>query len=158
MFEITLEGAPRLDAIGRRLHVLTVRKLTQLTDIMYNKVVENVSGAILNKQSGQLAGSIKQQVSDYGDTYQGRVFVDPVTPKALVLEKGGDHAYPIYPTKGDVLKWVNSGGETVYAKSVFHPPSKEFAYLRIAAEEMQSIIPTEYQEAIYAALSGGAFE
>jgi hypothetical protein len=53
---------------------------------------------------------------------------------------------------------VTKSGETVFAKHVFHPPSREFAYLRTAIEEMAPLIPGEYAEAIEAMLSGGAFE
>lgn len=158
MLEIYLEGTNRLDSLGRRLHVLTFRKLTELTDLMYNKVIENLSGKILNKQSGALAESIKIQTEDHGEIMTGVVYVSPETEKARVLEYGGKGYYPILPVKGEALKWISKGGETVYAKSVFHPPSREFAYLRTAAEEMAPIIPEQYKEAIQAMLDRGAFE
>ena len=158
MLEITLEGVPRIDAIGRKLRVLTFRKLNELTDLLENKVIENLSGKILQKQSGDLVGSVRKQVTQHGDTMEGRVYISPETTKAWVLEKGGKGYYPIEPTKAAVLKFVTKSGETVFAKHVFHPPSREFAYLRTAIEEMAPIVPQEYAEAIQAMLSGGAFE
>lgn len=158
MLEVRLEGVPRIDAIGRKLRVLTFRKLNQLTDMLEQKVIENLSGKILNKQSGALLESVKKYVSPPGDYMTGWVYISPETTKAWVLEKGGDGYYPISPIKGEALKWVSKEGETVYAKHVFHPPSKEFAYLRSAIEEMAPLIPPAYEEAIQAMLSGGAFE
>lgn len=158
MLEVKLEGVPRIDAIGRKLRVLTFRKLNELTDVLQQKVVDNVSGKILNKQSGALAESIKKFTSQHGDVMQGSVFVSPENTKAWVLEKGGEGYYSIDPVKGEALKWISKEGETVFAKHVFHPPSKEFAYLRSAIEEMQSIVPSVYQEAIEALLHGGAYE
>ena len=158
MLEVRLEGVPRIDAIGRKLRVLTFRKLNQLTDMLEQKVIENLSGKILNKQSGALLESVKKQVTQHGDYMTGSVYISPETEKAKVLEKGGEHAYMIYPVKGEALKFVTKEGETVFSKHVFHPPSKEFAYLRSAIEEMAPLIPPAYEEAIQAMLSGGAFE
>ena len=158
MLEVRLEGVPRIDAIGRKLRVLTFRKLNQLTDMLEQKVIENLSGKILNKQSGALLESVKKQVTQHGDVMTGTVYISPETTKAWVLEKGGEGYYPISPVKGEALRWVSKEGETVYAKHVFHPPSKEFAYLRTAIEEMAPLVPQEYAEAIEAMLSGGAFE
>src|ERR1700677_2785701 len=122
MLEITLEGVPRIDAIGRKLRVLTFRKLNQLTDLLENKVIENLSGKILQKQSGELVSSVHKNTEQAGDMMTGRVFISPETTKAWVLEKGGQSYYNIVPTKADVLRFVTKSGETVFAKHVFHPP------------------------------------
>jgi hypothetical protein len=158
MLEIRLEGIPRLDSLGRKLRVLAFRKLNELTDLLEQKVLENLSGKILQKQSGELFDSVKKTVEQAGDFMTGRVFISPETTKAIVLEKGGEHSYMILPTKQEVLKFIAKDSDTVFAKQVFHPPSKEFAYLRSAIEEMAPLVPVEYQEAIEAMLSGGAFE
>ena len=159
MLEVRLEQTGiRLDSIGRKLRVLTFRKLNQLTDMLENKVIENLSGKILQKQSGALLESVHKNVEQSGDASIGRVFISPETTKAWVLEKGGTRSYIILPVKGEALKWITKGGETVFAKSAFHPPSREFAYLRSAIEEMAPLVPEVYQEAIEAMLSGGAFE
>lgn len=154
--EIALTGQDKIDAIGRKLHTVTLRKLTQLTDIMYNKVQENLSGKILQKQTGQLASSIRKEVTESGSEMMGVVFVDPVTPKALALEKGGERYYDIYPVRAKMLRFVNKSGEIVYASHTYHPPSKDFAYLRTALEEMESLIPESFRESIETLIRDGA--
>jgi hypothetical protein len=154
MLEIRLEGFTKLDSLGRRLKAATERKMEQLTNLMYEKVMENVSGKILQKQSGALAASIRMETDVRGDQYFGSVFVESPNEKAYALEKGGKAYYPIFPVKAELLRFVTKSGETVFAKFVNHPPSQEFAYLRTAAEEMVPIIPEGFREYIQAVLDG----
>jgi hypothetical protein len=157
MLEISLEGTTRIDSIGRHLRVATEKKMIELTDLMYEKVMENVSGKILNKQTGQLAGSIHKENASAGDFYLGSVYVSPVTDKAWVLEKGGKGYYPITATKASVLHFFSKSGEEVFTKSVNHPPSKEFAYLRRALEEMEDVVPRGFRDYIQTVLDGGDY-
>lgn len=156
MLSIKLEGQYRIDSLGRRLKAATERKMVELTDVMYAKVMENVSGKILQKKSGELAASIRKHVDISGEPLIGEVYVDPVTPKAMALERGGDRFYPIVPTKATVLKFYwEKLGRTVYLHYVNHPPSKEFAYLAIALAEMEEEVPAGFRDAIYAAWGEG---
>lgn len=157
MLEVSFEGDTRLDSLGRRLRVATEKKMIQLTGMLYDKVIENVSGKILQKQSGELASSIKQQLDLVGETMLGSVFVDPANDKAWVLEKGGKGYYPIVATKAQVLHFFTKSGTEVFTKSVHHPPSREFAYMRTALEEMTELVPQGFQEYIRAVLDGGDF-
>jgi hypothetical protein len=154
MFTVNFEYDGKLDGLDEKIRVAVAAKLTELTGILHNKVIENISGKILQKQSGQLAGSIQQSVDTSNEPMIGFVFPEPASPKAWALEKGGESYYPITPTKAAVLRFIAKSGETVFAKSVNHPPSKEFAYLRLALEEMEPIIPAEFRDAIAEAIAG----
>lgn len=158
MLEISLEGTTRLDSIGRRLRVATERKMIELTAIMYEKVIENLSGKILQKRSGQLASSIRMENDVNGDFYVGSVYPSPADDKAYVLEKGGKGYYPI-PTssKGQILHFFTKTGEEVFTKSVNHPPSREFAYMRTALEEVMPMVPKGFHDYIQGVLDGGDY-
>ena len=158
MLEVHLEGVTRIDAIGRKLKAATAKKMTELTEMLYEKVVENLSGKVLEKQTGALLASVHKSVSISDDEYEGMVFVSPETTKAWVLEKGGSGYYPIVPVKASVLHWISKSGEEMFAKSVSHPPSKEFAYLRLALEEMEALVPEGFRDAIQLSFEGGAYE
>ena len=154
MFKIEFQYDSRLDTLGNDVWNAVVDKLTDLTARVHEKVLDNVSGKILQKQTGQLADSIMQRIS-YGEkTVTGTVYVSPETPKAWALEKGGEGFYEIYPTKANVLRYYNKEGKKVFAKHVNHPPSKDFGYLREAFEEMAPLIPTELADTVQRALSG----
>lgn len=156
MLEIRIEAFPRLDSLGRRLRVATERKTVEVTHIVYAKVLENLSGKILQKKTGELYSSIRQQVDITSDLIVGEVMVDPTTPKALALEYGGKSEYVIEPVKSTILKFFwEKKNETVYLHSVNHPPSKEFAYMRLAAEETMALIPDKYLEAMNTVIAGG---
>ena len=157
MLEISLEGTTRIDSIGRRLRVATEKKMTELTDIMYEKVLENLSGKILNKVTGALAGSVQKQNDVNGDFYIGDVYISPADDKAWALEKGGRRRYPIEPSKAEVLRFISKSGELIFTKHVDHPPSKEFAYLRLALEDMRELVPQGFREYIQGVLDGGDY-
>jgi hypothetical protein len=157
MLEVGFEGLNRIDAIGRKLRVATEKTMINLTDVLYAKVMENVSGKILQKQTGQLAGSIGKSYEAENDFYVGSVFVSPTTDKAWVLEKGGSSYYPIVATKASVLAFYTKSGEKVFRKSVMHPPSKKFAYLLEALEEMNELVPKGFRESIQAVIDGGDY-
>ena len=157
MLSVALEGTTRLDSLGRRLRVATGKKMEELTELAYQKVIENLSGKVLQKRTGALAASIRKENHVEGDFYLGLVFPAPADAKAFALEKGGKGYYPIVATKASVLHFFMKSGTEVFAKSVDHPPSKEFAYLRLAAEEMEAIVPEGFREAIRVVLDGGDY-
>ena len=158
MLEISLEGTTRFDSLGRRLRVATEKKMVELTDLLYNKVMENISGRILQKRSGALASSIQRSVDLTQEVMVGSVFPEPADPKAWALEKGGTSNYPIVSSKGAMLKFYwDKAGKTVFLSHVDHPASKEFAYLRTALEEIVPEVPRGFQEYIQTVLDGGDF-
>jgi hypothetical protein len=137
------------EAFGERLYGLSDRvrarwnaKLESTARLLYEKVIENLSGKILQIQSGELLGSIDLEI--FTSEYDFIAFVGPVpvTPKAVALEFGGAGDYLIPVGKGGVLANKDTG---FFSKAtVVHPPSKEYAYLRVAMEEVENLIPNEF--------------
>lgn len=145
-----------LDGLDERVKAAIAKKLTMLTTIMHNKVVENITGKILQQKTGQLLSSIQQRVDTSSNPMMGEVFVEPTSAKAWALEKGGEREYQILPTKSAVLRFYwDKVGQVVNFYSVNHPPSREFAYLKTALMEMETLVAEGLQSAIDEALEGG---
>jgi hypothetical protein len=134
--------------LDSKIRAAIAAKLLYLTDMMYNKVMENVEGKILQKRTGQLAESIHKATRTSDNPMVGEVFVDPATPKAWALERGGERYYPIVPVKARMLHFFAKDGTEIFTDFVDHPPSKDFRYLSTALEEMSPIISQEMQQAI----------
>lgn len=149
MLEISLQ-ATHLDDLDERMKRAISRKMTQLTNLMYQKVIDNLSGKILQTKSGQLVGSVyKQRDRMSGGVITGHVGIEPETPKAWALEKGGRDFYPITPKSASVLKFYwDKVGETVYLHYVNHPPSRQFGYLSDALEEMRPEVPSRFSDLV----------
>jgi hypothetical protein len=156
MISIDFSYDGKLDGMDEAIKLAIAKKLTELTTILHSKVVENVSGKILQKQSGQLASSIRQEVDVGTNPMVGLVFPDPADDKAWALERGGKGYYDIVASKAQLLHFFTKGGVEVFTKSVHHPPSREFAYLRTALEEMTELVPQGFAEAIQTVLAGNA--
>lgn len=149
MLEISFQYDSKLDNLDEEIRIAVAAKLTELTRLLYEKVIENVSGKILQKRTGQLAESIITEIDIISNPMIGSVFPLPQTPKAFALEKGGEKSYIITPSKATMLKFYwDKMGKTMFLRSVNHPPSKEFAYLRLALEDMETLVPEGFQQAI----------
>lgn len=144
----------KLSDLDERIKLAVVEKLIQLTRMAYDKVEENLSGKVLQKRTGQLLESVHETVNTSGEIMVGSVFMDPASPKAFALEKGGEGFYPIVATKASVLAWFDKSGQKRFAKSVIHPPSKAYRYLGLVADEMREIVPTQMHQAIQDVLDG----
>ena len=154
MLELTFTYDGKLDNMEHTLWAAVAAKVEQLTNLMHEKVVENVSGKILQKQSGQLAESIQVRF-EYGEAVvRGSVFPEPASPKAWALEKGGEAFYSIVPVKARLLHWIDKGGDKVFAKQVNHPPSKAFRYLGEAFDEVAAVAMDELAATVQATLDG----
>ncbi len=131
----------KIYGLSRRVRQKWNQKLEATTYLLKEKVLQNLDGKILQKRSGQLYGSIQEeiQVSDYDFI----AFVGPIpaTPKAYALELGGkgDYVIPVGP-KGML---ANKEGDFFSKRDVTHTPSKEYAYLRTAMEEVEAGLPGE---------------
>ena len=123
-------------------------KLNWLTNILYESVIENLSGKVLEPRSGELRASIQQETSQNGKTVSGWVGPIPATAKAWVQEYGGNSEYPIVPTKANILHFIASDGAEVFATRVSHPPLKERSYLRSALEDMPYLVYSAFLDAI----------
>lgn len=154
MLEITFTYDGKLDNMEHTLWAAVSAKVEQLTKAMHDKVIENVSGKILQKKSGQLAESIQMRFEYGAELVRGSVFPEPASPKAWALEKGGEEFYSIVPVKARLLHWIDKGGEKVFAKEVNHPPSKAFRYLGEAFDEIKAVALDELAATVQATLDG----
>ena len=128
-------------------------KVFYLTDVLYAEVIENLSGRVLQKKTGDLSEHIEKDVERRGDTVIGRVFPNPITPKAIVQEIGGEGNYPIVPVKAQVLRFYwDKLGRVVNLKSVNHPPLKARRYLASALD--YSDMANQMREALLEAVGG----
>jgi hypothetical protein len=155
MLVASLELSGGLQNLEADFKLAVETKFHELAEQLYQKVMANLSGKILQRQSGQLAGSIRKEVDTGGDTLIAIVGPEVESPKAWALEKGGEKYYAIVPVKAKALHfyWTKIGQE-VWLPYVDHPPSKEFGYLARALAEMYEIAPEEMALAIERALSG----
>jgi hypothetical protein len=155
MLEVTFKHDTKLDGLDDAIVNAVGNKMVALTQELYNKVIENLSGKILQQKSGQLVSSVHQFVDQVADPMTGSVYIEPASPKAWALEHGGERSYLISPSKAQVLKFFwDKAGQTVFFPSVTHPPSREFAYLRTALEEMQPNFAAGFQQVIQDVLDG----
>jgi hypothetical protein len=156
MLGVNYTVPPNLEDLDGRIKAAVVSKLIELTQVMFDKVQENLNGKILQKQTGQLASSMQQTVEIRENVSTGAVFPEPASPKAWALEKGGKGYYEIYPTKAAVLSWVGKEGGRVFRASVNHPPSKDFRYMELALDEMRELVPAGFEAAIQEVLDSRA--
>lgn len=157
MFKLAISMAWNYDLEGLedRVYKAVVAKFIALNDELYAKVVENVSGRLLHKQSGLLASQVYRSVEIGSESMHGEVGISPESPKAWALEKGGESSYIIVPTKASVLRFYwEKMGHMAFLKSVHHPPAKEYGYLRNALAEMVELVPEEMAHTIDEALRG----
>jgi hypothetical protein len=109
-------------------------ELDRITDLIFTKVIENLSGKILEPKTGQLRDSIVKETHHSGYDFIGFVGPVPTTAKAYALEFGGRDWYLIPIGERGVLA---NKAENFFSKSaVGHPPSKEYAYLRSALNDV----------------------
>jgi hypothetical protein len=148
-FDIELVGDQELRAtfakFPEELREAVAQKLRVLTEALRAKVVENVSGKILQAGPGKLAEQIKSTFSQNGDGMVGEVFVEPTDSnqrlKALALEYGGRGFYRIDPVNAKMLHYITKFGVEYFRYYVLHhPPSKEYRYLRSALAEMRGAV------------------
>jgi hypothetical protein len=141
-----------LDDMPEELRLSIGEGITTLTDLLYDKVMENVSGKLLQTKTGELASSVQKMIDVDTDPMIGSVFVDPVSPKAMALEYGGKDYYMILPSKAKVLRFFTKDGVEVYSAFVNHPPSRAYMYLRSAFAEIAPMVEGSFLAAVERAM------
>lgn len=139
-FDETLEA---VGSVPPNLQATLERKINELTDMLLEKVLENLSGKILHRRTGALARKVVEgrRVEVGPRTIVGTVEPVPLTAKEIVLELGGEARYLIPIGARGFL--ANPEDTSRYphgffsATSVSHPPSREFGYLLNALREMR---------------------
>lgn len=143
-----------LDGLDERVRIAVQKKFEYLADLLFDKVMENVTGRILQSKSGQLAESIKKEVHAEANPMYAIVGPKPATPKAWALEKGGREDYPIFPIKAMALHffWEKMGEEVFMSYVPEHPPASPYRYLGRAYETVRRQAPQAMKDAIEEAM------
>ncbi len=154
---IDTEVLTRLDDLPNNVRLALRAKMEELISALREKVVENVSGRVLQARSGALARSIEGGVTTQGDLLIGHVGVAPTDPKveayAMAHEYGGKDYYEIVPVTARMLRFIASGGNVVFTSYVYHPPAQERSFLRLALVESEAEIMAGLGDALDTALA-----
>jgi hypothetical protein len=157
MISIHLQYTNKLRGVDTRIEEAIKSKVLDLTRLMYEKVMENLSGKILQVQTGQLRRSVRTNVWREGKyKFLGEVIIDPPSAKAWALEMGGTKSYAILPAKASILHWFRYGRHNYALRVLHHPPSKEYNYLRSVVEGVRPMLKSAMAEAVQAAIDGGS--
>lgn len=128
-------------SLPQRFKAALAAKMDILAKALEDKVIENLSGKVLQTKSGQLVRSIHREV--HVSEYEIIAFVGPIptSPKAYVQEFGGKGAYLIQVGSKGVLANRETGFFSKH--DVIHPPLPERSYLRSALLEIAPEVPIE---------------
>lgn len=138
MIQITISAAGalgRLNTLPNDLAARLASVVATLAQRLYDRVEDNLSGAVLQRRSGRLASSITQRI----DGLSALVGFDPaVVPYGAAQEFGADlRAHLIAAKNARALSFV-VGGRRVFAKRVMSPGAHlpERSFLRSALAEL----------------------
>jgi phage gpG-like protein len=139
MIEVGLTGddalVQRLRSLPARIHDRLLATMQRLGIDLRERVVANLSGAVLHRRSGRLAAAQRVEITDE-DTWIGfKVGFDPATvPYGAIHEYGGTTRAHLIEAKNRKALAFNLGGRLIFAKRVQHPGSKipERSFLRSA--------------------------
>jgi hypothetical protein len=140
----------KLQGMSPRLVSVLGVKLQKLMFILQSKIVsEKLSGQILHRRSGTLAGSVHTlPVTTTGNTISSGVASSSGAAfYGKIHEQGGSRAYQILAVKARALQFIQ-GSKTRYAASVMRPPLRQRAFMRPSLEESAQTIHDELQRAI----------
>jgi hypothetical protein len=131
---------------------------------LYERVEEKLSGEVLQRRTGTLAGAVDMQAARFvGAVCAASVGIDDGHPSflvGLVQEYGGEKWYDIYPVNAKVLAFMggaynpetlghaSSVSAMVFTPHVHHPPLPERSYLRSSLAEMEDLLYSELTEAL----------
>jgi len=145
MIEVTISAADaigHLRALPQDLAARLADTVVRLAQTLYDRVEENLSGAVLQRRSGRLAASIVQQV----DGLSASVGFDPAAvPYGAAQEFGADiRAHLIAAKNARALSFVVAG-KRVFAKRVWFPGAHlpERSFLRSALADLAPEIGAE---------------
>ncbi len=142
----------RLLGIPAKVQAVLISKIDIFTALAQRDVQGNLTGGVLNQRSGKLLRSVQvtpARVVSPG-VVSGAVGTDDNDPAfvyGIVHEKGGVKAYLIKAKSAKALAFT-AGGQTVFAKSVMHPPAKKRSWIGPVADILKSQFSAEMAEAI----------
>jgi hypothetical protein len=143
MITVSLTGADQIAArwasFDQRIRQGLEQAMTRLGDDLEARVLDNLSGLVLQQRSGRLAAAQEAVVTSDGGAVSVGVGFDPAdVPYGAIQEYGGTtRAHLIAAKRGGALAFT-VGGRLVFAKRVQHPGSviPERSYLRAALADM----------------------
>jgi hypothetical protein len=102
---------------------MLAERIDRVNAMMAERVKGNLSGAVLNEQSGKLLSTVQQVPTQRsGDELYGSVVAGgPEAPYGIYFEEGGLGYYTIAAVNARALAFM-MGGNLVFAKLVNHPP------------------------------------
>ncbi len=156
LLEITLKSDLRklYDALKSKpqaiVDVLTTRLNIVLTQLQRYVIVQKLSGQVLHRRTGALAGAVRV-VSAHaeGTQIKGGVTAagSPASLYGRVHEVGGSHAYQIFSVRARALKFMQGGKESFFSR-VNHPAAMMRPFMAPSLNENGERIRAELQAAI----------
>lgn len=150
MISVTISAASALGHLGDLPPSLALRLagvVATLAQRLYDRVEDNLSGAVLQRRSGRLASNIVQQV----DGLSASVGFDPAAvPYGAAQEFGADlRAHLIAVKNARALSFVVAG-KRMFAKHVMFPGAHlpERSFLRAALADLAPEIGGEISAAV----------
>ena len=113
----------------------------ELGDKLYELVIGNLTGRVLQARTGKLASSVELEAAAFiGAVCQTAVAIPEGSDSwliGMVHEYGGLGWYSIDPVNAQVLAWMGPEG-MVFARHVNHPPAEERSFMRSALAWMEA--------------------
>lgn len=115
--------------------------------MMASRVRQNLSGAVLNRQSGKLFSTVSVDAAALsGDKITAAVTAGgDDAPYGIYFEKGGLGPYEIRPTNGTVLAFM-SQGKQIFAKVIHHPAIPHLPWFEPEMEEAKDQMTQELND------------
>jgi hypothetical protein len=144
-----------LKSKASRLHEVLFTKVQALTYLLQGKIVAKLSGPVLKRKTGALAGSVTAQTASDGQTITGKVSVPagPTRDVALIHIRGRTTPYQILAVKGNALKFLLNGKET-FRRSVVHPPIPSQPFMQDTLDENRADIIEQLAASVAQVLAG----
>jgi hypothetical protein len=154
MLEITLKSdLQKLHAALKAKPLAIVNAIEgRLNAVLYQLaayiVREKLSGQMLKRRTGILAGSVRVEAAKIiGTQIIGKVHAGEGTAFYGAILEEGSAAHQIFAVKARALKFVTNGKE-VFAKSVMHPGTMAAPFMRSSLQENEANIRTQLQQAL----------
>lgn len=132
---------------------MIAERIDAVNQMMVDRVKGNLSGAVLQQQTGALFGSVMQEPAQVsGDEVYGAVTAGgDAAPYGIYFEEGGTGYYEIRPKNARSLAFM-LGGNLTFAKSVEHPPTPKLPWFapekETAIKEMQTNLNEAFAEVL----------
>lgn len=146
---IQLKFDKNLTSMDAKFQEALKEKFVYAVNLMQDRLVENVTGRILNKRTGALLAKIEasKELKITSKQLYAFVGVKDAGKKEKTLEFGGRKAYAIFPVRARALRWIDEAGVKQFRAYVLHhPPLKAFGYLRDVEEEIGPILMYELED------------